>query len=41
MRIAKASAELATAPLFDCVVVNNDLDEALEESYDKVNEFLN
>jgi len=40
MRIAKASAELATAPLFDMVVVNDDLDKALEESYNLVSYFL-
>lgn len=40
MRIAKASAELATAPLFDVVVVNDTLDHALEESYDLVSYFL-
>jgi guanylate kinase len=40
MRVAKASAELATAPLFDCIVVNNNLDDALEKSYTKVREFL-
>ncbi len=41
MRVAKASAELATAPLFDCVIVNNDLEEALTEAYNKVDDFLN
>lgn len=41
MRVAKASAELATAPLFDCIVVNSDLDSALEKSYDIVRRFLN
>ena len=41
MRVAKASAELATAPLFDCVIENNILDEALKEAYDNVREFLN
>ncbi|MCF6295657.1 MAG: guanylate kinase [Flavobacteriaceae bacterium] len=40
MRVAKASAELATAPLFDCVIVNNNLEEALKESYDVVDAFL-
>jgi len=40
MRVAKASAELATAPLFDCVIVNSDLDDALREAYSKVDEFL-
>lgn len=41
MRIAKASAELATAPLFDVIVVNDDLDKALKQSYDLVSKFLN
>ncbi len=40
MRIAKASAELATAPLFDMVVVNDDLEKALQESYNLVSYFL-
>jgi len=41
MRVAKASAELATAPLFDKVVVNEDLDKALEEAYTLVDAFVN
>ncbi len=41
MRVAKASAELATAPLFDYVIVNNNLEEALTEAYNKVDSFLN
>jgi len=40
MRIAKASAELATAPLFDQIVLNENLDEALKESYDLVSNFV-
>ena len=40
MRIAKASAELATAPLFDKIVINDDLDKALKESYALVSHFL-
>ncbi len=40
MRIAKASAELATAPLFDTVIVNDNLENALEESYQLVCYFL-
>lgn len=40
MRIAKASAELATAPLFDAIVINEDLENALTESYALVNNFL-
>ena len=40
MRIAKASAELATAPLFDVIVENDDLEKALKESYQLVSSFL-
>ncbi|WP_394352862.1 guanylate kinase [Flavivirga algicola] len=41
MRVAKASAELATAPLFDVIVVNDDLDKALENAHKLVSGFLN
>ena len=41
MRVAKASAELATAPLFDTIVVNDDLEKALEEAENKINAFIN
>lgn len=40
MRIAKASVELATAPQFDKVIKNYDLDTALNEAYDLVVEFV-
>jgi len=40
MRIAKASAELATAPLFDSIIVNDDLERALAESYTLVSNFI-
>ena len=40
MRVAKAPAELATAPLFDVIVVNEDLDIAVEEAYHLVSEFI-
>ena len=40
MRVAKASVELATAPQFDRVIKNYDLDKALQESYQLVAEFL-
>jgi len=40
MRVAKASAELATAPLFDVIVVNEHLDEALEEAHTLVSNFI-
>ena len=41
MRVAKASAELATAPLFDVIIVNDSLDKALDEAYTLVNNFVN
>lgn len=40
MRIAKASVELATAPQFDKIIKNHDLDTALKEAYDLVAEFV-
>ncbi len=40
MRIAKASVELATAPQFDKIIKNYDLDTALEEAYQLVREFV-
>ncbi len=40
MRIAKASAELATAPLFDVIVENDDLESALTQSHKLVQEFI-
>lgn len=41
MRVAKAPAELATAPLFDEIVLNKDLDKALENAYTLVSNFIN
>ena len=41
MRVAKASAELATAPLFDTIVVNDTLEHALEEAHQKISAFIN
>lgn len=41
MRVAKASAELATAPLFDTIIVNDDLEKALLEAEKKVEDFIN
>ncbi|PWL39673.1 guanylate kinase [Flagellimonas aquimarina] len=40
MRVAKASVELATAPQFDKVIKNYDLDIALQESHKLVAEFV-
>lgn len=40
MRIAKASVELATAPQFDTIIKNYDLDTALREAYDLVANYV-
>ncbi len=40
MRIAKASVELATAPQFDRVIKNYDLDTALKEAHKMVADYL-
>lgn len=40
MRIAKASVELATAPQFDKIIKNYDLEVAKEEAYNLVKDFL-
>jgi guanylate kinase len=40
MRIAKASVELATAPQFDHIIKNYDLDVALKDAYDLVADFV-
>ncbi len=40
MRVAKASAELATAPLFDVIIENDNLDKALKEAEGIVSDFL-
>lgn len=41
MRIAKASVELATAPQFDTIIKNYDLEVAKEEAYKLVKKFIN
>ena len=41
MRVAKASIELATAPQFDYIIENNDLDTALAEAYELVAKHIN
>ncbi|WP_142786575.1 guanylate kinase [Changchengzhania lutea] len=41
MRIAKASAELATAPLFDVIIENDNLEHALFEAEALVDNFVN
>jgi guanylate kinase len=40
MRIAKASVELATAPQFDEIIENYDLDTALAEAYELVRSYI-
>ena len=40
MRIAKAHVELATAPQFDTIIKNYDLDVAKAEAYELVKEFI-
>ena len=40
MRIAKASVELATAPQFDTIIKNYDLDTALKEAHKLVADFV-
>lgn len=40
MRVAKASVELATAPQFDTVIKNYDLDTAKQEAYNLVSSFI-
>lgn len=40
MRIAKASLELATAPQFDSILKNHDLDIALKEAHELVANFV-
>ncbi len=40
MRVAKASVELATAPQFDKVIKNYDLDVALQEAHQLVADFV-
>ena len=40
MRVAKASIEMATAPQFDHIIINNDLNTALEEAYLLVSDYV-
>lgn len=40
MRVAKASAELATAPLFDIIIENDNLEKALQEAENVVGHFI-
>ncbi len=41
MRIAKASVELATAPQFDTIIKNYDLEVAKQDAYQLVKKFIN
>ena len=40
MRVAKASTEMATAPQFDAIIVNENLDLAKEEAYQLVKKYI-
>ena len=40
MRVAKASVEMALAPQFDTIILNDDLDKALQEAEELVEEFI-
>lgn len=40
MRVAKASAELATAPLFDTIIINDTLEKALTDAETLVSDFI-
>jgi guanylate kinase len=40
MRVAKASVEMATAPQFDHILINNNLNEALKDAHKLVLDFL-
>ncbi|MCF7566856.1 guanylate kinase [Sabulilitoribacter arenilitoris] len=40
MRVAKASAELATAPLFDVIIENDNLKKALNEAETLISDFV-
>lgn len=41
MRVAKAPTEMATAPQFDTIILNDDLSTALQDAENLVNDFLN
>ncbi|WP_242203091.1 guanylate kinase [Aestuariivivens insulae] len=41
MRVAKASAELATAPLFDVIIENDHLEKALKDAETIIGDFVN
>jgi guanylate kinase len=39
-RIARAQFELSQAPLFDRIIINDDLQKAEQETYEEVKKFL-
>jgi guanylate kinase len=39
-RLAKAEKELTYSPLFDVIIINDNLEQALQETEDRVKEFL-
>ena len=41
MRVAKASTEMATAPQFDAIILNDNLELAKQEAYQLVKKFIN
>ncbi|AZQ43349.1 guanylate kinase [Nonlabens ponticola] len=41
MRVAKASTEMATAPQFDVIIENDDLDQAKNKAYRVVQDYIN
>ena len=41
MRLAKADKELATAPQFDAIITNDNLDIAKQEAFQLISKFLN
>ena len=41
MRVAKASTEMATAPQFDVIIENDDLEAAKVKAFNTVFEFIN
>ena len=41
MRLDKAQSEMAYAKYFDIIIVNNDLEIAQEQAYQKVMDFIN
>lgn len=40
VRIGKAEYEISFAPLFDCVIINDELDEAVKETSNTISHFL-